>query len=56
MNDLMTQTKINIIPNENSRLHEVDFNNLMFGKKFSDHMFVMEFENGTWKEPSLNRS
>ena len=53
MNDLMTQTKINIIPNENSRLHEVDFNNLMFGKKFSDHMFVMEFENGTWKEPAI---
>lgn len=53
MNDIMTSEKINIIPNENSGLHEIDFDNLVFGKKFSDHMFVMEYENGSWGQPLI---
>ncbi|MFY0683246.1 MAG: branched-chain amino acid aminotransferase [Balneola sp.] len=53
MNDLMTSSKINIIPTENSKLHEIDFDNLVFGKKFSDHMFVMEYDNGAWSKPEI---
>lgn len=53
MNDLMTSDKINIIPNENSKIHEVDFDNLVFGKKFSDHMFVMDYEGGSWGVPVI---
>lgn len=53
MNDLMTSTKINITPTENSKIHEIDFDNLVFGKKFSDHMFVMEYENGSWGKPQI---
>lgn len=33
---------------ENSRIQEVDFNNLPFGKHFSDHMFVADFVDGQW--------
>lgn len=33
----------------NSRLGEVDFNNLGFGEQFSDHMFSMQFEDGEWQ-------
>lgn len=33
---------------ENSRLNEVDFDNIPFGKQYSDHMFVAEYENGEW--------
>ena len=33
---------------KNSRLQEVDFNNLEFGKHISDHMLVADFDNGQW--------
>ena len=35
----------------NSRLHEVDFNNLEFGKYVSDHMLVCDYANGGWHSP-----
>jgi branched-chain amino acid aminotransferase len=31
-----------------SRLAGIDFTNLPFGKVFSDHMFIAEYENGEW--------
>ncbi|MFP5471262.1 MAG: branched-chain amino acid aminotransferase [Bacteroidia bacterium] len=34
---------------EKSRIAEVDFKNLPFGKIFSDHMFVMDYADGEWK-------
>jgi branched-chain amino acid aminotransferase len=34
---------------QSSNLHQVDWDNLAFGKVFSDHMFIMEYENGGWK-------
>ncbi|MEG2675444.1 MAG: aminotransferase class IV, partial [Clostridia bacterium] len=30
-----------------------DFSKLGFGKYFTDHMLVMDFENGAWKEPEI---
>ena len=33
-----------------SRVTENDINNVPFGKCFSDHMFVAEYENGAWKK------
>lgn len=35
---------------ERSRIQEVDFNNLPFGKHFSDHMFVADFIGGEWQQ------
>ena len=29
----------------NSKIKEIDFENLSFGKYFSDHMFIMSFKN-----------
>jgi branched-chain amino acid aminotransferase len=40
---------IQITRSANSRLAETDFNNLAFGKTFSDHMFVADYANGEWK-------
>lgn len=31
-----------------SRIHEVDFDNLVFGREFSDHMFIAEFNGAEW--------
>ena len=33
----------------NSRISEVDFKNLEFGKHLSDHMFAAEYDNGQWQ-------
>ncbi|WP_080056898.1 branched-chain amino acid aminotransferase [Spirosoma aerolatum] len=38
---------------ERSRLQEVDFNHLPFGKHFSDHMFVADFVDGEWKNQMI---
>lgn len=32
-----------------SRIKEVDFDNLPFGRLFSDHMFLAEYKNGNWQ-------
>lgn len=31
-----------------SRIHEVDFDNLVFGRHYSDHMFVADYIGGEW--------
>lgn len=33
-----------------SRIKEVDFNNLPFGKHFADHMFVADYTEGEWTD------
>ena len=37
----------------NSGLDQLDWDNLPFGKVFSDHMFSMRFENGEWQQPRI---
>lgn len=44
---------IHITKTDKSRLSEVDFNNLPFGKIFSDHMFEIDFEDGAWQTPTI---
>ena len=39
---------IEIIKNDHSKINEIDFENLAFGKNFSDHMLMADFENGKW--------
>ena len=36
-----------------SRISEVDFDNLTFGTAFTDHMFICEYKNGAWQEPEI---
>ena len=35
---------------EKSRLSEVNFDNLVFGRTISDHMFVADYIDGEWKD------
>ena len=37
----------------NSKISNVDFNNLKFGETFTDHMFECDFENGEWQTPKI---
>lgn len=36
-----------------SRIEEVDFDNLIFGTEFSDHMMICTYKNGAWEEPEI---
>ena len=49
-----TTLDFDITPVGNSRLGEVDFDNLAFGQVFSDHMFVMDFEDGQWNRGEIS--
>lgn len=44
---------IDIKKSENSKINEVDFNNLGFGKITSDHMFVCDYFDGKWQNPQV---
>lgn len=43
-----TALSIKVLKTSISKLDELDFNNLSFGKAFSDHMFVADYKNGKW--------
>lgn len=36
-----------------SRLESLDFNNIPFGRVFSDHMFYAEYDNGEWQSMDI---
>ena len=46
-------TEIKVLKIAKSRIHEVDFNNLGFGKEVTDHMFVAEYKNGSWGDAQI---
>ena len=51
----MNTTVNNIIvhKSETSKIDEVDFENLAFGKVFTDHMLVCDYKNGRWETPQV---
>jgi len=48
-----TIATIKTLRTTNSRISEVDFNHLEFGKYISDHMLVCDYANGGWKQPQI---
>lgn len=50
MNETLTKASIRVEKTKESRVNQVDFNNLQFGRMFCDHMFEMVYEDGAWKE------
>lgn len=50
---ITTGQKIAIQRTPKSRLPETDLDNVKFGRVFSDHMVVMDFDEGTWKAPVI---
>lgn len=43
-------SRIHVQRTQKSRLPELDFNNIPFGKVFSDHMFVADYRDGEWTD------
>lgn len=50
---LKTTNEIDIVRVKNSKINEVDFENLAFGNTFTDHMFVCDFKEGKWQRPII---
>ena len=48
-----TTKKLDIQKVATSRIHDVDFTNLVFGKTFTDHMFECDFKDGAWQTPTI---
>jgi branched-chain amino acid aminotransferase len=46
-------TKFVIEKVKKSRIDEVDFDNLVFGKVFTDHMFECDYVDGEWLNPTI---
>ena len=46
-------TSIKITKTKNSKLQTTDFENLGFGKVFSDHMLICDYKNGSWGKPEI---
>jgi branched-chain amino acid aminotransferase len=52
METLMTHS-IKITKVSQSKVNEVDLNNVSMGTHFSDHMFICDYENGQWQNPRI---
>jgi len=51
--DTAAPSPIAVRPTAQSKLATVDFNDIPFGKTFSDHMFLMEYSGGLWRNPRI---
>ena len=49
----ITEQDITIENVKQSKINQVDFDNLSFGSVFADHMLVCDYENGAWKNPKV---
>lgn len=45
--------QIEIQQTTKSRLQEVDFNNLVFGRNIADHMFIADYKDGQWQNARI---
>ena len=46
-------TEIAVRKTNHSKINEVDFDNLEFGKYIADHMLVCDYHNGGWQQPQI---
>jgi branched-chain amino acid aminotransferase len=51
--NLTTASTIRVQKIKKSKIGQVDFNNLVFGSVFSDHMFECDYKDGVWQSPTI---
>src|SRR5690606_173671 len=49
----MTEDNIEKVITEKSRLNDIDFENLKFGREFSDHLFLADYFDGKWQSKKI---
>lgn len=47
---MLETSEISVQKVAKSRIKEVDFNNIPFGRVYSDHMFIADYKNGEWTD------
>ena len=50
---LITNEHISIEKIKSSKIDQVDFDNLTFGKNFTDYMFECDYKDGKWQNPTI---
>ncbi|MBI1780820.1 MAG: branched-chain amino acid aminotransferase [Sphingobacteriales bacterium] len=50
---MIATSAIKITKAEHSKLKQIDFDNLPFGKYFTDHMLEADYENGEWRNVEI---
>lgn len=50
---MIAAADFNITKIPHSKLNEINLDNIPFGKYFTDHMLVADYENGEWKTPEI---
>lgn len=48
-----SMTEIKVTKASQTTVHEVDLNTISMGKKFTDHMFICDYVDGTWQNPRI---
>lgn len=48
-----TMHEIDIVKSDTTKIDAVDFDNLIFGRTFTDHMFICDYENDEWQTPKI---
>ena len=51
--EVNTEFNINITKTNNSKIDQIDFNNIPFGQIYSDHMLIANFVDGKWDTPEI---
>ena len=49
----LATSEIDIVKSQTSKIDKVDFENLVFGRIFTDHMFYCDCIDGTWQQPKI---
>lgn len=50
---MIAASDFNITKVSHSKLEDISLENVPFGKYFTDHMLVVDFENGAWQTPEI---
>lgn len=50
---MKSTSTLTITQAETSKINDVDFDNLVFGKVFTDHMFICNYKDGKWGTPEI---
>src|ERR1700752_400357 len=53
INNMEMLTEISVRKTLHSKINEVDFDKLEFGKYVSDHILVCDYSNGKWETPHI---
>lgn len=48
-----TTKNLEVIKSKTTKIHDVDFDNLGFGKVYTDHMMVCDYKNSAWSMPKI---